>query len=105
MGLQAKLTVLLTGVFLLGVAAEAAAARLPGRVPLILAAAIVLAVALAVGSYLAAAAIRPLRRLLRSLAAAVSSSRDGDFSFSMPSDRSDESGELLAAHNELGNAL
>ncbi len=105
LGLQAKLTLLLTGVFLLGVAAEAAVARLPARMPLILAAVIIIVVALVIGTYLAGAAIRPIRRLLRSLAAAVSSSRDGDFSFSMPSDRSDEIGELLAAHNELGRAL
>jgi nitrogen fixation/metabolism regulation signal transduction histidine kinase len=102
--LQAKLTALLTGVFLLGVIAEAAAARLLGRAPLRLAAVMVI-VALAAGAYLAGTAIRPVRRLLRSLAAAVASSRDGDFSFSMPSDRSDEIGELLAAHNELGRAL
>lgn len=104
MRLQAKLTALLTTVFLLGVIAEAAAARLLGRAPLRLAV-VMTVVALAVGAYLARAAIRPIRRLLRSLAAAVSNSRDGDFSFSMPSDRSDEIGELLAAHNELGVAL
>ena len=104
MRLQAKLTALLWGVFLLGAAAEAVAARLLGRIPVVLAAVIV-AVALLAALYLAGAAIRPIRRLLRSLAAAVSSYRDGDLSFSMPVDRFDEIGEVLAAHNELGKAL
>jgi len=102
--LQEKLTALLMGVFLLGAAAQAAAARLLGRLsPMV---AVVLAiVALALAAYLARTAIRPLRRLLRSLEAAVSSYRDGDLSFSMPVDRSDEIGEVLAAHNSLGEAL
>ena len=105
MRLQAKLTALLLGVFLLGAAAEAVAARLlRGRVPL-LAAAIIVVAALAVAAYLAGVALRPIRRLLRSLAAAVSSYRDGDLSFSMPVGRADEIGEVLAAHNDLGEAL
>ena len=103
--LQAKLTALLTGVFLLGAAAEVAAARLLGREPLGVRAIVTIVVALAVGAYLARAAIRPIRRLLRSLAAAVSSYRDGDLSFSIPVDRSDEIGEVLAAHNDLARAL
>lgn len=104
MRLQEKLTALLLGVFLLGAAGEAAAARLLGRLSPA-AAAVILVVALAAVAYLASIAIRPIRRLLRSLAAAVSSYRDGDLSFSMPVDRSDEIGEVLALHNELGEAL
>jgi nitrogen fixation/metabolism regulation signal transduction histidine kinase len=103
--LQAKLTALLLGVFLLGAAAAIAAARLLARASVILRAGIVVIVALAVAAYLARVAIRPIRRLLRSLGAAVSSYRDGELSFSMPIDRSDEIGELLAAHNDLGRAL
>lgn len=103
--LQAKLTALLTGVFLLGAAAEVAAARLLGRVPLTVRAIVTVLIALAVAAYLARGATRPIRRLLRSLAAAVSSYRDGDLSFSMPIDRSDEIGEVLAAHNDLASAL
>lgn len=102
--LQAKLTALLMGVFLLGAAAEAAAARLLGPVSLALAVLMVI-VALAVAAYMARVAIRPVRRLLSSLAAAVSSYQDGDLSFSMPVVRSDEIGELLAAHNALGKVL
>lgn len=102
--LQAKLMALLTGVFLLGALVEVAAARLQGRAPVIGTTVIVI-VALLVAAYLASAATRPIRRLLRSLAAAVSSYRDGDLSFSMPVDRSDEIGEVLAAHNDLARAL
>lgn len=103
--LQAKLTALLTGVFLLGVVAEFAAMRLSSRIPPVAHAILIFIVALAVAAYLARAATRPMRRLLRSLAAAVSSYRDGDLSFSLPVDRSDEIGEVLAAHNDLAKAL
>jgi two-component system nitrogen regulation sensor histidine kinase NtrY len=103
--LQAKLTALLTGVFLLGAAAEIAAARLMRGVPLTARAIVILLIALAVAAYLARAATRPIRRLLRSLAAAVSNYRDGDLSFSMPVERTDEIGEVLAAHNDLARAL
>jgi nitrogen fixation/metabolism regulation signal transduction histidine kinase len=103
--LQAKLTALLTGVFLLGAVAEVAAVRLLGREPLTVRAIVTVSVALAVAAYLAGTATSPIRRLLRSLAAAVSSYRDGDLSFSMPVDRSDEIGEVLAAHNDLAKAL
>jgi two-component system nitrogen regulation sensor histidine kinase NtrY len=103
--LQAKLTALLTGVFLLGAAAEIAAVRLMGGVTLTVRAIVTVLIALAVAAYLARGAIRPIRRLLRSLAAAVSSYRDGDLSFSIPVDRTDEIGEVLAAHNDLARAL
>jgi nitrogen fixation/metabolism regulation signal transduction histidine kinase len=46
-----------------------------------------------------------VRRLLRALAGAVASYRDGDFSLSLTVDRQDELGQLVAAHNDLGNAL
>ncbi|MGH8180778.1 MAG: sensor histidine kinase [Steroidobacteraceae bacterium] len=105
MRLQAKLTILLLGVFLLGAAAAVTAARLLTRVPLTVRVGVVIIVASAVAAWLAHAAIRPMRRLLRSLAAAVSSYRDGDLSFSLTIDRSDEIGEVLAAHNDLGKAL
>ncbi|HVS76689.1 MAG TPA: ATP-binding protein [Steroidobacteraceae bacterium] len=102
--LQAKLTALLLAVFFLGAAAEAAAWRLLGHRPLMLAA-LIAGIGAAVSVWLARRAIRPIRRLLRSLTAAVSSYRDGDLSFSMAVDRHDEIGELLAAHNDLGEAL
>jgi nitrogen fixation/metabolism regulation signal transduction histidine kinase len=54
---------------------------------------------------LARAAIRPIRRLLRALSGSVASYRDGDYSLSLASRRSDELGALIAAHNALGQAL
>jgi two-component system, NtrC family, nitrogen regulation sensor histidine kinase NtrY len=47
----------------------------------------------------------PMRRLLRALIGAVCSYRDGDFSLSLTVNRQDELGELIHAHNALGNAL
>lgn len=55
--------------------------------------------------WLARHSIAPVRRLLRALAGAVASYRDGDFSMSLTEDRTDELGELVHTHNELGNAL
>src|SRR5690242_2039227 len=55
--------------------------------------------------WLSRRAVSPIRRLLRALAGAVASYRDGDFSLSLAVDREDELGQLVAAHNELGNAL
>lgn len=54
---------------------------------------------------LARFAIAPIRRLLRALSGSVASYRDGDYSLSLVSRRSDELGELIAAHNALGQAL
>ena len=105
MRLQAKLTALLLGVFLLGAAVAVVAAGVLTRVSLAARIAAVVIVGLVLAACLAPAAIRPIRRLLSSLAAAVSSYHDGDYSFSIPVDRSDEIGEVLAAHNELGKAL
>jgi len=47
----------------------------------------------------------PLKRLLRALEGAVASYRDGDFSFSIAVNRSDELGELIRMHNALGQTL
>jgi PAS domain-containing protein len=47
----------------------------------------------------------PLREVLRALTAALASFRDGDFSGSIRVARSDELGELIEAHNELGSVL
>ena len=43
--------------------------------------------------------------LFRALAGTVTSYRDGDFSFSLHWPRNDELGDLVAAHNELGDVL
>jgi len=47
----------------------------------------------------------PIRRLLRALEGAVASYRDGDFSFSIATDRRDELGALIRMHNTLGQTL
>jgi nitrogen fixation/metabolism regulation signal transduction histidine kinase len=48
---------------------------------------------------------RPMLSLFRALAGTVSSYRDGDFSFSLAWPHRDELGELVDAHNELGDVL
>ncbi len=48
---------------------------------------------------------RPVAHLLRALSGSVLSFRDGDFSFSINSNRRDEFGDLARAHNELGHVL
>ncbi len=71
--------------------------------PLLLITALALSLALCLP--VAYALTRPLVRLLRALAGSVISFRDGDFSFSLASDRRDEFGDLVRAHNELGRVL
>jgi nitrogen fixation/metabolism regulation signal transduction histidine kinase len=60
---------------------------------------------LPLSAWLAHWIIRPLRRLLRALEGAVASYRDGDFSFSISTNRRDELGELVRMHNALGQTL
>ncbi|HVI24689.1 MAG TPA: ATP-binding protein [Xanthomonadaceae bacterium] len=47
----------------------------------------------------------PVHSLFRALAGTVASYRDGDFSFGLSWDRPGALGELVAAHNRLGDAL
>ncbi|MFC5435784.1 sensor histidine kinase [Rhodanobacter umsongensis] len=54
---------------------------------------------------LAGRVMEPVSRLLRALEGAVASYRDGDFSFSIAINRSDELGELIRMHNALGQTL
>jgi two-component system, NtrC family, nitrogen regulation sensor histidine kinase NtrY len=56
-------------------------------------------------SVIAAALARPLAALFRALEGSVVSFRDGDFSFSLRGGRRDEIGDLVRAHNELGDVL
>lgn len=60
---------------------------------------------LAPALWLARRSVAPVRRLLRAMAAAVASYRDGDYSVSLTVDRADELGELVHAHNQLADAL
>jgi signal transduction histidine kinase len=49
--------------------------------------------------------LRPTAAMFRALAGTVTSYRDGDFAFSLAWQRDDELGELVAAHNALGDTL
>jgi len=49
--------------------------------------------------------LQPARALFRALSGTVSSYRDGDFNFGIRWDHRDDLGELVAAHNALGDAL
>jgi nitrogen fixation/metabolism regulation signal transduction histidine kinase len=67
------------------------------------------AVALAVMLPLAFSAVRrplaPVLAMFRALAGTVTSYRDGDFAFSLAWKRNDEVGDLVSAHNALGDTL
>lgn len=100
--LEAGLTALVLTLMLLAAAVTLALVRAGVHAPLAFAASAVLAL---LAWWAARRALRPVRRLLRALAGAVASYRDGDFSFSLRIDRDDLLGELQHAHNELGRAL
>src|SRR5215831_12804985 len=67
------------------------------------------AVALAVVLPVAISAIRrplaPVTAMFRALEGTVTSYRDGDFAFSLAWNRNDELGDLVTAHNALGDTL
>jgi len=70
-----------------------------------LAAAITLAVMLPLTAIAVRHPLSPMRAMFRALAGTVTSYRDGDFAFSLAWRRRDELGELVAAHNALGDTL
>ena len=49
--------------------------------------------------------LTPVFAMFRALAGTVTSNRDGEFAFSLAWPKNDELGDLVAAHNELGDAL
>jgi two-component system, NtrC family, nitrogen regulation sensor histidine kinase NtrY len=49
--------------------------------------------------------VAPMTAMFRALAGTVTSYRDGDFAFSLAWERNDELGDLVAAHNALGDTL
>ena len=55
--------------------------------------------------WLASRTVRPIDELLRALSSTVASYREGNFSQSLVVERDDALGELMKAHNELGDAL
>lgn len=76
-------------------------AQLPPIIAWPVAAAVLVTVAVLAARALAG----PVAQLIRALSGAVQSFKDGDFAFSVHSNRSDELGELVVAHNELGKVL
>jgi nitrogen fixation/metabolism regulation signal transduction histidine kinase len=68
-------------------------------------AALVLALLVPLTGYAAQRALAPVLAMFRALAGTVTSYRDGDFSFSLAWKRRDELGELVEAHNALGDTL
>lgn len=54
---------------------------------------------------LAQSLARPVAALIRALSGSVIAFRDGDFSFEIATRRTDEVGDLVAAHNALGRVL
>ncbi len=70
-----------------------------------LAAGIAIAVALPMTISAVRRALAPMTAMFRALAGTATSYRDGDFAFSLAWDANDEVGDLVAAHNELGDTL
>jgi signal transduction histidine kinase len=71
----------------------------------LLAAAITLAVALPVTLVVVQWPLSPMTAMFRALTGTVTSYRDGDFAFSLAWKRNDELGDLVDAHNALGDTL
>jgi nitrogen fixation/metabolism regulation signal transduction histidine kinase len=55
--------------------------------------------------YMVLSVLAPMLAMFRALAGTVSSYRDGDFAFSLAWERNDELGDLVVAHNALGDTL
>jgi nitrogen fixation/metabolism regulation signal transduction histidine kinase len=68
-------------------------------------AALVLVIVVPVTAYLVRRPLAPMAAMFRALAGTVSSYKDGDFAFSLARPRDDELGELVDAHNALGDTL
>jgi two-component system nitrogen regulation sensor histidine kinase NtrY len=66
---------------------------------------VIMGVAALPAFWLAARALRPIQQLLRALSGTVASYKEGNFSQSLVVERDDELGDLMKAHNELGEAL
>ncbi len=70
-----------------------------------LAAGVALGVMLPVTLYAISRPFVPVKAMFRALAGTVTSYRDGDFAFSLAWPKNDELGDLVAAHNSLGDTL
>jgi len=71
----------------------------------LLAAAVTLAILLPITISAVRSPLSPMMAMFRALAGTVTSYRDGDFAFSLAWKRNDELGDLVAAHNALGDTL
>jgi two-component system nitrogen regulation sensor histidine kinase NtrY len=71
----------------------------------VLAGAITAAVFLPLALWAVRRALVPVTAMFRALAGTVTSYRDGDFAFSLAWPRRDELGDLVVAHNDLGDTL
>jgi two-component system, NtrC family, nitrogen regulation sensor histidine kinase NtrY len=71
----------------------------------VVAGAIALAVMLPITLTFAQRPLAPVTAMFRALEGTVTSYRDGDFAFSLAWRRNDELGDLVAAHNALGDTL
>lgn len=71
----------------------------------LVAGAITLAVLLPITISVVSRPLSPVMAMFRALSGTVTSYRDGDFAFSLAWQRNDELGDLVAAHNALGETL
>jgi len=71
----------------------------------VLAGAVTLAVLLPITIVALRGPLAPVMAMFRALTGTVTSYRDGDFAFSLAWERNDELGELVTAHNALGDTL
>lgn len=101
--IEGKLAALLIAAVVISALAAACLTRYFGQAWL--AVVIVVAASLVLTLWTARKTVRPVRRLLRGMAGAVASYRDGEFNLSFAVHAEDELGELVSAHNELSQAL
>jgi two-component system nitrogen regulation sensor histidine kinase NtrY len=71
----------------------------------VVAGAITAAIAVPLAMYVVRRTLVPMAAMFRVLAGTVTSYRDGDFAFSLAWKRNDELGDLVTAHNALGDTL
>jgi nitrogen fixation/metabolism regulation signal transduction histidine kinase len=101
--LEGKLAVLLVATMLCGIGVTELLLRWLWSPQIALLIAPLVLIPLAV--FVARTVTAPLSSLLRALAGSVVSFRDGDFSVSLADTRRDEFGDLVRAHNALGQVL
>ncbi len=102
---EARLAALLVLMAALGAMLGALLARRVDALDWRLAASVAALIVVPLALWIARASMQPVRRLLRAMTSALASYRDGDFSISIHQQRSDELGELVDAHNALGDVL